>query len=212
MDRRPSRYHEPAVALPPDARGRTPATAPLRVLPAITGSFRHVVAEGERLDHLAYQYYEEPTSWWQFCDANPEFLSPLALLGQESVGTVRIPIRDPGTGTPTDWATLWATVKRRLAADPALAGIEDVSVDEDIRYVSVRTAVADAALTAPHTAVVEERVQHALVVRFNCTTTALEAVLAAVKVVTGPAGLIVGPPVDIGQLGCEIVIPPLGGG
>ena len=90
---RQSRYREPPVALAPDARGRTPATDTLRARPDVTGTFRHVVAEGERLDQIAYRYYEEPTSWWRICDANPEFLSPLALLGQESGHPTRFPIR-----------------------------------------------------------------------------------------------------------------------
>ena len=30
----------------------------------------HVVAEGERLDHVAHAAYGDPERWWQVCDAN----------------------------------------------------------------------------------------------------------------------------------------------
>lgn len=204
MDQRQSRYREPPVALAPDARGRTPATTPLRARSDATGSFRHVVAEGERLDHIAYHYYEEPTSWWRICDANPEFLSPLALLGQESVTAARFPIRPTVAGPPPDWAEL----KQELAADPALSGVEDIAVDEEVHYVTVVRTVTIAPLGERRVPVVEERFRRSLVIRFNNTSTSLDAILRAIKA----TGLAVDPPVDIGQLGREIVIPPTGAG
>lgn len=30
----------------------------------------HTVIEGERLDHIAYQYLGDPERFWQLCDAN----------------------------------------------------------------------------------------------------------------------------------------------
>lgn len=30
----------------------------------------HTVTEGERLDHIAYQYLGDPERFWQLCDAN----------------------------------------------------------------------------------------------------------------------------------------------
>lgn len=30
----------------------------------------HVIAEGERLDSLAYHYYADPALWWVIADAN----------------------------------------------------------------------------------------------------------------------------------------------
>ena len=32
------------------------------------------VVVGDRLDKLAYQFYLDPTKWWQIADANPEIL------------------------------------------------------------------------------------------------------------------------------------------
>jgi nucleoid-associated protein YgaU len=42
----------------------------------------HVVAEGERLDHIAHATYGDAERWWQVCDANAalrpdELLEPI---------------------------------------------------------------------------------------------------------------------------------------
>ncbi len=88
-----SRYYKvPDVAVP-DAQGRVLASKDLRLLPEVTGTFRHRVQAGDRLDHLAHKYYSQPLQWWHICDANPEFLSPLALLGEEAIVTARFPLR-----------------------------------------------------------------------------------------------------------------------
>lgn len=87
-----SRYYKvPDVAVP-DAQGRVFASKDLRLLPAVTGTFQHVVKAGDRLDHLSHKYYSQPLQWWHICDANPEFLSPLALLGDEVIVTTRFPV------------------------------------------------------------------------------------------------------------------------
>lgn len=211
MDHMSSRYREPPVALAPDARGRTPATVPLRVRADTTGSFRHVVAEGERLDHIAYQYYEEPTDWWQFCDANPEFLSPLALLGQEPISTVRLPLRADTHAAPTALPD-WATVKSTLAADSTLAGVEDISIVEDVHYAipDKSAAVAPQAVRDVH---VVEVLRRSLLIRFNSTSTSLEALLHAVNPAVKAAGLALdSEPIDVGQIGGQIVIPASGTG
>jgi hypothetical protein len=30
----------------------------------------HVLIQGERLDHIAYNYYQDPERFWRICDAN----------------------------------------------------------------------------------------------------------------------------------------------
>lgn len=45
--------------------------------PAVSYSFSfvtHQVADGERVDTLAYQYYTDPTLWWRIAQANPEVM------------------------------------------------------------------------------------------------------------------------------------------
>jgi hypothetical protein len=69
---------------------RTVAAKDLRLLPQVSGEFKHTLVEGERLDHLAAKYYRDPRRWWRICDANPEFLSPLELVGAGPLRTLRV--------------------------------------------------------------------------------------------------------------------------
>jgi phage tail protein X len=49
----------------------------------------HQLAQGERVDNLAYQYYGDPTVWWRIADANPGIL----FWDNLTAGTViRIPV------------------------------------------------------------------------------------------------------------------------
>lgn len=80
-----SRYRKLSEVTAPDARGRVLRSIALRPLRKTTGVLLHTLQEGERLDQLAERYFGQPRKWWQICDANPEFLSPLALLGQEPI-------------------------------------------------------------------------------------------------------------------------------
>lgn len=102
--------------------GRRVAAKELRELPDVTGSFTHTVAAGDRLDQLAFVYYGQPLQYWRICDANPEFLSPLALLGQEPLTTTTYAVTVPDPAPP------WAEV---LAALSALVGVEEATVRED---------------------------------------------------------------------------------
>jgi hypothetical protein len=89
-----SRYAGLADVVERDPRNpaRTVAAKGLRLLPQVSGEFRHTLAEGERLDHLAAKYYRDPRRWWRICDANPEFLSPLELIGGGPLRTLRVPL------------------------------------------------------------------------------------------------------------------------
>jgi hypothetical protein len=37
----------------------------------------HVFVEGERLDQLAYQYYQKPGLWWVIAEFNPKIKDPM---------------------------------------------------------------------------------------------------------------------------------------
>jgi hypothetical protein len=102
-----SRYYglDSAVDSDPRQPGRTVMVDAARVAPEPTGTFQHVLAEGDRLDQLAVRYYREPRKWWQICDANPEFLSPLELLGRGPTATVRLTLAPAGP-QPPDWPRL----------------------------------------------------------------------------------------------------------
>lgn len=78
-----SRYRNEPEEVTVDAKGRVLASKRLRLLPQATGQFLHSIEEGDRLDHLAFKYYKQPRSWWQIADANPAFISPHTMLGNE---------------------------------------------------------------------------------------------------------------------------------
>jgi phage tail protein X len=184
-----SRYRlVPDIAVP-DAGGRVVAAKDIRPLPDVTGTFRHRVVAGDRLDQLAYRYYEEPLLYWQICDANPELLSPLALVDAQPVTTTRFPVT--ATGVPP-----WAAALRTLATT---VGVEDAAVVEEVVLEPQRQIVGGQPVT-----VFVERPSRALLVTYNRLSVATGAVAAAIRA----AGFQVGRPSDAGQLGQEIVIPP----
>ena len=90
-----SRYRTLPDVVTTDARGRTVSSKALRPLPTVSGTFLHTVEGVDRLEHLAFKYYQQPRNWWRICDANPEFMSPQGLLGKEPVVTARFPLTPP---------------------------------------------------------------------------------------------------------------------
>ncbi len=119
-----SRYRKLPDDVIADARGRTLPAKALRLLPQVPGDFFHTVEEIDRLDHLAFKYYEQPTKWWHICDANPDFMSPLALLGAEPLVTTRFTLVFPRPAPP------WAALFRELAEK---RGVVQVRVDDEQR-------------------------------------------------------------------------------
>ncbi len=87
-----SRYRKLDDDVIQDINGYTIESKSIRIIPEVSGIFSHAVAEGERLDHLGYKYYKQSKKWWRICDANPEFRSPLALLGHEPLIQIKVPI------------------------------------------------------------------------------------------------------------------------
>ncbi|MGK5169334.1 hypothetical protein [Geodermatophilus sp. CPCC 205761] len=115
-----SRYRGVPTVAVPDRQGRIVRATQARPLPEVTGTFRHVVAAGDRLDQLATTYYGRSRDWWHICDANPDSLSPLGLLSDDPVVTTEFPL---GDGDPP-WARLIAAVQE-------LSGVEHVRVVDD---------------------------------------------------------------------------------
>ena len=188
MFSRLSRYRRvPDIAVP-DADGRVLAAKDIRPLPDVTGTFRHTVGSGDRLDQLSYTYYGEPLQYWHICDANPQFLSPLAMLDIEPVTTTRFPV----TAAQPPWAAALRALSTTL-------GVEDVTVEEHADLVEQQQTVGGQPVT-----VVVERFSRALLVTYN----QLVVDSAELAAVIATAGFAVGPPVDSGQVGRQIVIPP----
>lgn len=123
MHPRDSRYRSQDEVLRSDASGRDLVTTGLRRPPDREGALRHLVEEGDRLDHLGQRYYRRPHRWWEICDANPQALSPLRLLGQDPVSTLRILVLE---ARPPDPPLAWHAVVQDLRDR---AGVEQVAVE-----------------------------------------------------------------------------------
>lgn len=65
-----SRYEKLPTATYTDASGRTVTYVTTRYIAATTAYIGHRVADGDRLDNLAYQYFRDPQRFWRICDAN----------------------------------------------------------------------------------------------------------------------------------------------
>jgi hypothetical protein len=184
-----SRYRNVPEVTSLDSKGRLLVAKGVRPLPNVTGAFRHTVNGGDRLDQLAYKYYGQPLFWWNICDANPEFLSPLAPLDREPVVTARFPVT--ASSEPR-----WSEVFNRLLA---MLGVERVQLVEDITLVPQQTATGGESML-----IFSEQFSHTVLVTYN----RLQLTSAALADTIVAAGLQVGEFAELGQIGQEIVIPP----
>jgi hypothetical protein len=116
---RDSRYRRTPTVTRVDHTGRTLQVDDVRLRPSTAGRFTHTVDGGDRLDALGQRYYDKPHKWWPIADANPDFASPLALLGLDSIVGVRVALEDLGD-------RLW----RLLAQLRDQTGVEDVMYDD----------------------------------------------------------------------------------
>ncbi len=123
-----SRYRKSQEISATDAAGRTLVSKELRFLPVVTGTFLHTVEETDRLDNLSFKYYKQPRKWWRICDANPEPLCPLALLGKEPIVTTLFPLSIGGNEEQLRWPGLIKTLVER-------PGVLDIKISEDMRFV-----------------------------------------------------------------------------
>jgi phage tail protein X len=185
-----SRYWAVPNITVPDSQGRVLPGKDIRLLPTVTGTFQHLVSQGDRLDQLAYTYYGQPLDWWHISDANPGILSPLALIGDEPVTTIRLPVT-VASGTPS-----WAGLLRGLGS---LAGVEQVEIEDEVQYVAEAQQVGGQDVT-----VTVERLVSAVQVTFNSLITSPDAINDAITA----AGFQPGAREQIGQLGQQIIIPP----
>lgn len=68
-----------------DRRGRTVSVVPVPAPPNETLLGYHVLRQGQRLDHLAAKYLDDPAGFWRICELNdamlPEALSEVRELG-----------------------------------------------------------------------------------------------------------------------------------
>jgi hypothetical protein len=65
-----SRYIAVADAVYQEAHRRTIKYKVLRITPDTQALQTHIVAEGDRLDLIAFQQYGDPEQFWRICDGN----------------------------------------------------------------------------------------------------------------------------------------------
>jgi len=70
MFTRRSRYYSVADAVYTDPVLGQINYKTLRITPATTSVQQHTLAEGDRLDLLAFQYYNDAEQFWRICDGN----------------------------------------------------------------------------------------------------------------------------------------------
>jgi hypothetical protein len=184
-----SRYRKLPDVVTTDAKGRTLASKALRLLPSVSGTFQHTVEDRDRLDHVAFQYYRQPTKWWRINDANPEFLSPQALLGKEPIVTDHFPVTFNGPQPP------WAALTRSLNERP---GIEAVSVVETVHLAPELRTVGNKTVT-----VQAERFERAVVVTYNLLNVTSDTIRSLIT----SSGFVVGQPERVTRVGQQITIP-----
>jgi hypothetical protein len=189
MFSRISRYRTLPDIITTDAEGRTLVSKTLRPLPQAPGTFRHTLEDADRLDHLAYKYYRQPTKWWRLNDANPEFLSPQALLGKDPIVTDRFPLEFEGAQPP--WARLVQNLTQHV-------GVEKVEVVEEIRLARRAQTVGGRRVILN-----VEQFERATLVTYNQLNTNagdLAGIIAA-------AGFTLRAPERLGRVGRQIIIP-----
>lgn len=86
-----SRYVKAETDVVPDARGRAvtivvPPPPPEQLLLGI-----HLLKEGERIDHLAAKYVDDPAGWWRIAEQNDAMLAEAATASPSR--EVEIPVK-----------------------------------------------------------------------------------------------------------------------
>lgn len=67
---RGSRYEHVATVTHEMPDGRVVSYKAVREIPPTPALGRHLVDEGERLDHIAFHHLRDPERFWRICDAN----------------------------------------------------------------------------------------------------------------------------------------------
>lgn len=65
-----SRYAQQKTYQVKDHRGRMVAVVPVPEAPTETLLGYHLLRQGQRLDHLAYKYLDDPAGFWRICELN----------------------------------------------------------------------------------------------------------------------------------------------
>ena len=70
-----SRYRNLSTYVRRDHRGRSVSVLPVPPPPSDVLLGIHVLRQGERIDHLAFRYLENPAGFWRICEFNDVMLA-----------------------------------------------------------------------------------------------------------------------------------------
>lgn len=127
-----SRYYKLESSAELDARGQVFEAKILRLLPDTPGQFQHIVEGSDRLDTLAYKYYQDPLQWWRLCDANPEFYFPTDLIGKSPQRTKRFSLQWDQNHIP--WSSLAETLTRQPGVEKVQIGTQDQTYPDEFYF------------------------------------------------------------------------------
>lgn len=65
-----SRYENVETNMIRDDKGRVIRYKKVRFIPQTEPLRNHIVVQGDRLDNLAYEFFDDPERFWKICDAN----------------------------------------------------------------------------------------------------------------------------------------------
>ena len=71
-----SRYESVDTDTTTDEKGRTVRYKRIRFISAPDAQRTHEVSEEERLDHIAFEHYQDAERFWRICDANRALWPP----------------------------------------------------------------------------------------------------------------------------------------
>ena len=83
-----SRYEKLETYKVTDRRGRTVNVVPVPPAPVQTELGVHIMKQGQRLDHLALKYLDDPAGYWRICEMNDVML-PEALTEAQEIAIPR---------------------------------------------------------------------------------------------------------------------------
>lgn len=69
-----SRYQNSPVVTVVKGSQDVSVIVPSEQVPFSFNYISHMVAQGDRIDNISFQYYGDPTLWWRVADANPEVM------------------------------------------------------------------------------------------------------------------------------------------
>jgi len=189
-----SRYYSLEDIVVNNKNNRQINSKSIRQISYVSGSFQHLVDDNDRLDLLASKYYSQPIKWWRICDANPEFKSPLDLLGKSCVKTYRFNVMDSSIPSPFPWLELTNILDQQI-------GIEQyISYD---KLVDFAEEVID--LLGTEVTVNREVYERYIDVRINSqllTSESISSLFSATSIEFSPPEL-------LGRVGKQITIPPV---